>query len=62
MIALLVILLVGAAVGIAQMVGALGARSGAWGLNFTYGLVIGGPLALLAFAIMRRVLRSAMGR
>lgn len=62
MIAPLAIMLVGAALGIAQMAGALGERNGAWGMNFLSGLVIGGPLVLVSFATVRRLLRPAAGR
>ncbi len=62
MIVFLAIMLVGAVSGIAQMVGAIGARSGVEGLNFFYGLLLSGPLVLLSFAIARRLLRPTVGR
>ncbi len=62
MIVLLVIMLVGAVVGVAQMVGAIGARNGTWGQNFLFGLLGCGLFGTLTLALAWRLLRPAARR
>ncbi len=59
MIVLLLVMLLGAIGGVAQMAGALGARGGTWGQNFLFGLLFCGLFGTLTFAFARRLLRPA---
>ena len=62
MIVLLVIMLVGAIVGAAQMVGAIGARNGMWGQSFLFGVLGCGLFGALTLALAWRLLRSTARR
>lgn len=62
MIALMLFMLLGALVGVAQMAGALGARNGTWGQNLLFGLLICGLSGIQAFACARALPRPAARR